>query len=80
MRAVALFALALGGCASHPVLVPRVPAAELLAPCVMPDIPPATPTNIEAAVGWVQAVHLALECAARHAALVDFERAAPAPK
>ena len=77
MRTVAALALLLGGCATHPVLVPRVPSPALLEPCAVPSIPSANPTNIEAALGWVQAVHLALECKARHDALIDFEKAAP---
>ncbi len=74
--------LVASGCAgpSHPKLVTRTPDAALMAPCEVPGIPPANPTNQEAAKGWVEAVRIALDCKAKDDALIDFEKAAIPPR
>ena len=70
----ALPLLLLAGCASTPapVLVNRMPAAELLVPCDSPPIPSAKPTAAEAATDWVNSVKIALDCKAKDDALVQF--------
>lgn len=73
MRA-ALPLLLLAGCAPSvsPVLVNRMPAAELLVPCESPPIPSAKPTAAEAATDWVNSVKIALDCKAKDDALIKF--------
>ena len=62
------------GCAavSHPKLVDRQPDASLLLSCERPQAPPAKPTDIDVALGWIDAVQRFLDCDARHNALVLF--------
>lgn len=73
MRA-ALPLLLLAGCGStpSPVLVNRMPAAELLQPCEEPPIPSAKPTAAEAATDWVNSVKIGLDCKAKDDALIKF--------
>ena len=56
----------------HAVVANRMPAPELLERCEAPQIPSAAPTTREAALGWVDAVKLALDCSARFDALAAF--------
>lgn len=58
--------------APSPVLVNRMPAAELLVPCDSPPIPSAKPTATEAATDWVNSVKIALDCKAKDDALIQF--------
>ena len=79
MRKVIPLCLLLGACGTtvSTKLVTRTPADNLMVPCETPPIPPAAPTNQDAAKGWVQAVRIALDCKAKDDGLIDFEKAAP---
>ena len=50
----------------------RQPDASLLLSCERPQAPPAKPTDIDVALGWIDAVQRFLDCDARHNALVLF--------
>lgn len=78
MKLALLPILLVGACSTpSPVLVQRVPSAELMTPCADPPIPSATPTAAEAATDWLTSVQVALECSARFNALVTFIKAGP---
>lgn len=70
--------LAIGACSTVSTkLAPRHPDPKDLAPCEIPPVPSAKPTQNEAAKGWTLATRLLLECKAKHDNLIEFDKAGP---